>query len=374
VKLKVDRAGFAEAIGWVTRSAGARPSLPALAGVLLVAADDRLTFGSTDLEVTAETAVPATIETPGRVLLSARMLAQLVARFPDAPVQLEDEGDRLRISCGRAKFRVRRLNVEDFPTLPSIAEGAPRATVKTDAFSRLAAQVARAAAGPDDGRPVLAGVRLEAIDGRLVAAATDTFRLATRSVAFDGTLTNDAIVPARALTEAARSATEQGEAVTVVLEAGQVSFLFGERRLTSRLIEGSYPDYRSLFPDAHEVDVTIDRAALTEALQRVSVIASAQTNTPVVLAISEGGVDVTASNQEAGDAMESVEAAVNGAPSEGMEIAFNPVYLIAGLEAAGTERVRLELRDGLRAAVIRPVGAEDEIDDLVYLLMPMRVS
>ncbi|MEY3020008.1 MAG: hypothetical protein RLZZ272_992, partial [Actinomycetota bacterium] len=164
------------------------------------------------------------------------------------------------------------------------------------------------------------------------------------------------------------------EAVTVVLEAGQVSFLFGERRLTSRLIEGSYPDYRSLFPDAHEVDVTIDRAALTEALQRVSVIASAQTNTPVVLAISEGGVDVTASNQEAGDAMESVEAAVNGAPSEGMEIAFNPVYLIAGLEAAGTERVRLELRDGLRAAVIRPVGAEDEIDDLVYLLMPMRVS
>lgn len=374
MKLKVDRAGFAEAIGWVTRSAGARPSLPALAGVLLVAEGDRLTFGSTDLEVTAETAVPATIESPGRVLLSARMLAQLVARFPDAPVQLEDEGDRLRISCGRAKFRVRRLNVEDFPTLPSIAEGAPRATVKADAFSRLAAQVARAAAGPDDGRPVLAGVRLEAIDGRLVAAATDTFRLATRSVAFDGTLTNDAIVPARALTEAARSATEQGEAVTVVLEAGQVSFLFGERRLTSRLIEGSYPDYRSLFPDAHEVDVTIDRAALTEALQRVSVIASAQTNTPVVLAISEGGVDVTASNQEAGDAMESVEAAVNGSPSEGMEIAFNPVYLIAGLEAAGTERVRLELRDGLRAAVIRPVGAEDEIDDLVYLLMPMRVS
>lgn len=374
MKLKVDRAGFAEAIGWVTRSAGARPSLPALAGVLLVAEDGRLTFGSTDLEVTAETAIPATVEAPGRVLLSARMLALLVARFPDAPVQLEDEGDRLRISCGRAKFRVRRLNAEDFPALPTIAEDAPRATVKADAFSRLAAQVGRAAAGPDDGRPVLAGVRLEAIDGRLVAAATDTFRLATRSVAFDGTLSNDAIVPARALTEAARSATEQGEAVTVVLEAGQVSFLFGERRLTSRLIEGSYPDYRSLFPDAHEVDVTIDRAALTEALQRVSVIASAQTNTPVVLAVSEGGVDVTASNQEAGDAMESVEAAVNGVTSEGMEIAFNPVYLIGGLEAAGTERVRLELRDGLRAAVIRPVGAEDEIDDLVYLLMPMRVS
>ena len=371
MKLKVDRAGFAEAVGWVTRAAGSRPSLPARAGVLLVAEDGRLTFGSTDLEVTAETTIPATVETPGRVLLAARMLAQLVARFPDAPVQLEDEGDRLRITCGRAKFRVRRLNDEDFPALPTIAEAAPRATIKADAFSRLAAQVGRAAAGPDDGRPVLAGVKFEAIDGRLVAAATDTFRLATRSVALEGTLANDAIVPARALTEAARSATEHGEAITVVLEAGQVSFLFGGRRLTSRLIEGSYPDYRSLFPDAHEVDVTIDRVALTEALQRVSVIASAQTNTPVVLSIAEGGIDITASNTEAGDATESVEASVQG---ERMEIAFNPVYLIGGLEAAGTERVRLELRDGLRAAVIRPVGAEGEVDDLVYLLMPMRVS
>ena len=371
MKLKVDRAGFADAVGWVTRAAGARPSLPALAGVLLVAEDGRLTFGSTDLEVTAETSIPATVGEPGRVLLAARFLAQLVARFPDAPVELEDDGDRVRIKCGRATFRVRRLNAEDFPALPTVADGAPRATVKADAFSRLSAQVGRAAAGPDDGRPVLAGVRLEAVDGRLSAAATDTFRLATRSVAFDGTLASEAIVPARALTEAAKAATEHGEAITVVLEAGQVSFLFGDRRLTSRLIEGSYPDFRSLFPDAHEVDVIVDRAALTEALQRISVVASAQTNTPVVLAISEGSVDVTASNTEAGDATESVEAAVDGGA---LEIAFNPTYLLAGLEAAGTERVRLELRDGLRAAVIRPVGADDEVDDLVYLLMPMRVS
>ena len=371
MKLKVERSEFVDAVAWVTRAAGARPSLPALAGVLLEARDGRLTFGSTDLEMAAETSIPASIESDGRALLAARFLAQLVARFPDAPVELEDDGERVRIRCGKATFRVRRLSADDFPTLPAPDPGAARGVVKADAFARLVAQVSRAAAGPDDGRPVLAGVLLEASGGRLAAAATDTFRLATRSLAWDDALEGTAIVPARVLQEAAKAAGEHGQAIEVVLEPGQVSFLFGERRLTSRLIEGTYPAYRSLFPESHEVTVEVDRAALTEALQRIAVVASAQTNTPIVLAISPSSVDVTASNQEAGDATESVEASVQGDP---LEIAFNPTYLLGGLEAAGTERVRLELRDGLRAAVIRPVGQDDEIDDLVYLLMPMRVN
>jgi len=371
MKFRVDRQEFTEAIAWATRVAGSRAALPALTGVLLEAGDGRLVCRATDLEISAEISVPATVERSGRTLLAARFLAQLVARFPDAPVDIEDDGDRVRISCGRAKFSVRRLQADDFPAMPLIDSEASRGTIKADALARLVGQVGRAAAIGDDARAVLTGVSLEARDGRLVAAATDTYRLAARSLAFEDAIEGDAIVPVRALQEVARAAGEVGGNVTVVLATGQVSFLLGDRTLTSRLIEGPFPNYRSLLPDASEVTVLVERAALTEALQRVAVVASAQTNTPVLLSFSADGVEIQASNQEAGDASEQLAATVEGGE---LEIAFNPAYLLAGLEATGTDTVRFELRDGLRAAVIKPHGPVGEVDDLTYLLMPMRVS
>jgi DNA polymerase-3 subunit beta len=371
MRLRVDRQEFTDAIAWATRVAGSRAALPALTGVLLEAGEGRLTCSATDLEISAQIGVPATVERPGRTLLAARFLAQLVARFPDAPVDLEDDGDRVSISCGRAKFRVRRLQADDFPAMPAIDEQGKRGTVKADALARLVSQVGRAAAVGDDARAVLTGVNLEASGGRLTAAATDTYRLAARSLAFEEAIEGEAIVPVRALQEVARAAGEVGGTVTVILGEGQVSFVLGERRLTSRLIEGPFPNYRSLLPDASEVQVVVERTALTEALQRVAVVASAQTNTPVRLSFSADGVEIQASNQEAGDATEQLSATVTG---EALEIAFNPAYLLAGLEATGTDLVRFELRDGLRAAVIKPYDEDGEVDDLTYLLMPMRVS
>lgn len=375
MKLRVDRQEFTDAIAWATRVAGSRAALPALTGVLLEAGDGRLVCRATDLEISAEISIPANVERPGRTLLAARFLAQLVARFPDADVHLEDDGDRVQITCGRAKFRVRRLQADDFPAMPPIDEASPRGTVKADALARLVGQVGRAAAIGDDARAVLTGVNLEAAGGRLTAAATDTYRLAARSLAFEQAVEGEAIVPARALQEVARAAGEVGGQVTIVLGKGQISFLLhsaaGERTLTSRLVEGPFPNYRSLLPDTSEITVVVERAALTEALQRVAVVASAQTNTPVLLAFSADGVEIQASNQEAGDASEQLAATVEGGA---LEIAFNPAYLLAGLEATGTPQVRFELRDGLRAAVIRPHGEDGTVDDLTYLLMPMRVS
>jgi DNA polymerase III subunit beta len=370
MKFTVERAAFAEAVGWATRVAGSRAALPALTGVLLEAGEGRLVCRATDLEVSAEMAIAARVDRPGRTLLAARFLAQLVARLPDADVVIEDDGDRVQIACGRARFRVRRLQADDFPAMPPIDEASPRGTVKADAFARLVSQVGRATATGDDARAVLTGVNLEAAGGRLTAAATDTYRLAARSLAFEDVLDGTAIVPVRALREVER-ACEAGGTVTIVLGDGQVAFTIGDRVLTSRLVEGPFPNYRSLLPDASEVEVIVERAPLVEALQRVAVLASAQTNTPVRLSFGPEGVTIEASNQEAGDASEQLSAEVSGGS---LEIAFNPAFLLQGLDAAGTASVRFELRDGLRAAVIRPYDAEGEVDDLTYLLMPMRVS
>jgi DNA polymerase III subunit beta len=371
VKLRAERTEFAEAVSWATRTVGARVTLPALSGVLLEAADGRLICRATDLEVAAEISLPVQIEEPGRVLLPGRLLSQLVAKFPDAPVEISGEPDRVEISCGRATFHVRGMPVEDFPTLPEPGEDAAQGVVKADAFARLVAQVARAASS-DEARPVLTGVQLEAAEGTLTAAATDSYRLAVRSLAWEEGVEGNALVPARALQEAAKAGSETGGAVTIALEEGQVSFLFGDRRLTTRLIEGSFPNYRALLPDAHETSVVVERAALVETLQRVAVVAMGQANTPVTLTFGDGTVDLQAGAQEVGDAAEALPAEIDG---EGLTIAFNPAFLLAGLEATGTEHIRIELRDGLRPAVLRPHASGDEtVDDLTYLLMPMRVS
>lgn len=371
MKLRIDRADLLDAVGWVTRTVSTtRATLPALSGVLLEAADGRLTCRATDLDVAAEVSLLATVDEPGTVLLPGRLFAQIVAKLPDAPVELDGTGERVEVRCGRATFRVRRMPAEDFPALPQVSDDAPRGTVKADAFGRMVTQVARAASS-DVARPVLTGVQLDAADGVLTAAATDSYRLAVRALPWDEPVEGTALVPARALMEAAKAGSEIGGSVTVVFEQDKTTFLLGDRRLTTQLIDGQFPSYRKLLPEGFETSVVIDRPALVEALQRVAVVALGTANTPVSLTFEDGSVDLQAGNREVGDAAEALPAEIDG---DGLTIAFNPTYLLAGLEATGTERIRIELRDGLKPAVLRPHLEGDEPgDDLTYLLMPMRV-
>lgn len=369
MKLRAERTAFAEAVTWATRTVGARAALPALAGVLLEAGEDRLVCRATDLEISSEISVPVQVETSGSVLLPGRLLAQLVARLPDAPVELTGDPDRVTLRCGRARFGVRGMIVEDFPRLPAPDPGAPRGVVKAETFVRLVSQVARAAS-TEEARPVLSGVSLQASPEALVAAATDSYRLAVRRVPWEQGVDGEALVPARALSEAAKAAGETGAEATIVFENGQVSFVFGDRRLTSRLIEGTFPSYEQLLPSEHDTRVVVERQALIEALQRVAVVALGQANTPVTLTFADESVELVAGNQEIGDASESLPAGIEG---DGQTIAFNPLFLLTGLEAAGTEQVVIELRDGLKPAMVKPSG-QGQVDDYLYLLMPVRTS
>lgn len=369
MKLRAERTEFAEAIAWATRTVGSRTHLPALAGVLLDAHDGRLTCRATDLETSAEVSVVVKVDQPGSVLLPGKLLAGIVARLPDATVELDGDADRVTLRCGRATYQVRAMSAADFPRIPEPDADAARGVLKSEQFSRLVGQVARAASS-DEARPVLTGVKLEAVTEGLTAAATDSYRLAVRRLTWEQELEGEALVPARALSEAAKAASETGGDVTVVFEEGRVSFLFGDRRLTTNLLEGNFPDYRQLLPDAHETTVVVDRIALTDALQRVAVLVLGQTNTPVRLHFAEGSVELSVENQEFGEASEALPAEIDG---DDMMIAFNPMFLLTGLEATGTDEVRIELRDGLKPAVIRPHG-EDQVDDFTYLIMPVRLS
>lgn len=374
MKFRAERGEFADAAAWALRTVGARATLPALSGVRLEISGDRLVLASTDLEVSSELSIPVQAERDGVGLVPGRLLGDVVRSLPHAAVEASVESDRLRLQCGRARFDLRLMPSEEYPALPQPAEDAAAAVMKAGEFASMVGQVARAASG-DDARPVLTGVQLQAQGGQLTAAATDSYRLAVRNIPWEEEAEGTVLVPRRALEEARRSAEHLGGEVRIVFEPSQVTFVFGDRHLTTRLIEGKFPDARQLVPEGFERRLEADRAELIEVVKRVSVVGDANTTaTPVSLQLTEDTVHLSAGSGEVGQAEESLPGVLEGEP---VLIAFNPRYLAEGLDAISSERVHLEMRDEIKPAVLRPAPGEEEgtdpDGDFLYLLMPVRI-
>jgi DNA polymerase III subunit beta len=362
VKFRCDRDALSEALQTVQRGVAARPGIPALTGVLLEAAEGgTLTLTTTDLEVSARLAVDVAVAEPGVALVPARLLGDTVKSLSNAPVDVEADGTQARIRCAAYEGTLRLLPADDFPGLqePSgthiQAEGA--------AFAEAVGQIARAASR-DEARPVLTGVLVEVSREGCMLVATDSYRLAVRELVATADGEGKAIVPERALSEAGRAAaTDEKGTVEIVLDDSQVSFRAGGLTLTSRLIEGEFPNYRQLLPEGHESRLTVSRQQLLEAVTRVGLMA--RDTTPVRMEFNALGVKLSISSPDLGQAVETVEARYEG---EDLTVAFNPGYLRDGLTAAVGESVRLDVRDGLKPGVVHGEG-----DEFTYLVMPVRL-
>lgn len=374
MKLRAERAEFGDAVGWVRRALPSRATRPVLSCIRLEVTGDRALLTGSNDDWSAELNVPVQGARDGAVLVPGKLLDGVVRHLPAAPVELEAEADVLHVRCGSAKFALRLWPLEDFPVLAGAPEDAPAATVKAEEFARAVAQVARAAS-TDEARPAWTrGVLLEARDGSLTATATDSYRLALRTLAWDQGPELTALVPRRPLEEAQFAAEQLGSDVRVLLESAHATFMFGDRSLRTTLLQERFPDYRTLIPSGHERVLEVERAELVEVVKRVSVVGDtgATGTTPVTLHLSADGVRVTAGSGEVGQAEESLPARLEG---EDLQIAFNPRYLVEGLEAAGGEAVVLQFRDELKPAVIRTAPVRDDAaeGDFLYLLMPVRV-
>jgi DNA polymerase III subunit beta len=362
VKFRCDRDALSEALQTVQRAVSARPGIPALTGVLLEAADGgSLTLTTTDLEVSARLTTDVQVTEPGTALVPARLLADTVKSLSDAPVEVEADQAQARIRCAAYEGSLRLLPVEDFPALQP--PSGTRVVAEAPRFAEAVGQVARAASR-DEARPVLTGVLLEVSREGVTLVATDSYRLAVRDLVATAAGEAKAIVPERALSEAGRAAQaiEKGE-VEVFVDDSQVSFQTGALTLTSRLIEGEFPNYRQLLPEKYESRLTVSRQQLIDAVRRVGLLA--RENSPVRLEFNALGVKLSSSSPDVGQAVEAVEARYEG---EDVTAAFNPGYLADGLAAATGESVRLEVRDGLKPGVVR-----GESDEFTYLVMPVRL-
>lgn len=362
MKISIERDVFADAVAWVLRSVSARATLPALGGVLFDASGPQLRLAGTDLELAAEATLDAHIEEAGTVVLPGRVLGEIARSLPAGAVRIESTTQQAKLTCGSAEFTLRVLPAEDFPTLSQPTD-AVTGIIDAAIFTTAVSQVTRAASH-DEARPVLTGTLVQAGADQVTLVATDSYRLAVRNIDWKGPAEPlRRVIPARALTEAARAA--DGGDITITLGESQATFATASRRLTTRLIEGEFPNWSQLIPAELPNQLRIDRDSLSEAVRRVGILA--QSGSPVRMALAEGGATLGAGAQDLGEASEGVEGKFEG---EALTVAFNPAYLLDGLNAIEGAEVTLSCRDGLKPAVLR---APDDENGFLYLVMPVRV-
>jgi DNA polymerase-3 subunit beta len=357
------RDDLAAALSIVARGLSSRSAVQVLTGIHLHAEEGKLTLAATDMEVSLRAAVGGEIAGDGAVVVPGRLLADLTRLLPDASVTLAfDEGDGvLEVTSGSYASKVNVFSAEDFPRLPSL--DVPLHTIDAPALLGTIDKVARAASR-DESRPVLTGILVRFEGDKLTMAATDSYRLSVKETSLGESGPElDAIIPARALQELARLAAG-AETVSLGVHENHVIFGVGDVWLTSRRIDGQFPNYNQLLPESFEVEIATPRAPLLEVVRRASVMA--QRNAPLRLRFGEGELSISAQTQDVGEARESFEIEYAGDP---VEIGFNPDFLRDGIEAVAGDTVQLRLINPLRPGLI---AAPDE--SFWYLIMPIRLA
>ena len=382
MKLVCSQTELTSSLSLVSRAVAGRPTHPVLANVLLTAdaATGRLSLTGYDLNLGIQTSLPAAVEASGAITLPARLFADIVSRLSsDSPLTISaSEGDdQVELTSLSGTYRVRGMPADDFPDLPLSQSGTP---VRLDADSLVRGLRATLfASSADEAKQLLTGVHLSLAGRGLECAATDGHRLAVQrlenaiaageeaSAGADFSVT----VPSRSLRELERLLTGRpaDEPLSLYSERGQVVVLWADQVLTSRTIDGTYPNYRQLLPENFSRRLVLDRRALTAALERVAVLADQHNN--VVKLTSEpllGRVSIAADAQEVGSGSEQL--ATSSAEGEAIEIAFNVRYLLDGLKAISADQVVLRCNGATTPAVLAPV---EEDGSFTYLVMPVQI-
>jgi DNA polymerase III subunit beta len=368
LKLTTKREDLVSKLSIVSRAVSTRAATQALSGVLLDASSGQVTLSATDLDMGLETTLDADVAGEGSVLLPGRLFAEVARSLADETVEIEtrEAEHDVEIRSGSSSFHLRVLPAEDFPKLPE-ASADSALKIPADVLGASIDLVARAASR-DDMRPVLTGVFVSGSGSEMTMVATDSYRLAVKRTELESDLGGEieANIPARALRELARIlASEEIKEVSISLLSNQAVFEAGSITLTTRLIDGQFPNFRQLLPESYEHDVRLPRGDLLEVARRVSQLA--QRNAPLRFSFAPGELTVAAETPDVGDAVETMPAAFEGEP---LEIGFNPEFLKEGVESVEGEEILVRLISPLRPGLLQPV----ENDDFRYLVMPIRLN
>lgn len=360
MRIRAERDDLTDVFTRAGRAIGARSAHPALQGLLCEVTGSAIKVTGTDLEMTVQTQAAVEVLEPGRVLIPGKLLESAVRKLPSGMVTLGATDSEIEILGRGPRFSLRPLAIDDFPNVSEDETGGTE--VDGESLAQAISQVT-AAAGSDSGRPILTGVLFETSDQGLRMVSTDSYRLAVRDLPGVG-LGASGLVPARGLRELPR--TIGSTKVRINLAGREAIFSSEKGSLRLRMIEGTFPKYRTLLPESYVSVMIVDREALLEALGRVSLVA--EDHIPVRLTMGPGGVAVSVTRQDVGGETEHIDGEFQGGTEE-LLIAFNPRFLAEGVAAVATDRVQIQLIDGHKPSVI--TGLNDP--DFLYLLMPVRL-
>jgi DNA polymerase-3 subunit beta len=368
VKFATSSADLLAQLSVVSRVASTRSAVQALSGVQLTAGDGGAELRATDMEVGLRVPLKADVDREGTVVLPARLLLDVARSLPgkEASLELRSAEQDVEILSGSATFHIRTLRAEDFPPLPEPG-GDTVVQVPAAAFVETINRVARSASR-DETRPILTGILVSASESELRMVATDSYRLSVKETRLEAPLEGsfEVTVPARALQELARIAqAAEADELSVSVRANQIIFEVGGDVLSSRLIDGQFPNYRQLLPDAFEHELTMAAGELTEVVRRISLMA--QKNAPLRLSFREGELTISAQTPDVGEASQSLPVPFAGEP---FDIGFNPEFLRDGLESTDGEDFVLKLISPLRPGLIESADASG----FLYLIMPIRLN
>ena len=364
----------------VSRAVSSRPTHPVLANVLLNAdaKTQRVSLSAFDLSLGIQTSFPAQVQESGSLTLPAKLLGDIVSRLPDGDITLDsgteaDAGLLTTLTCASGRYQMRGMGAEEFPELPVIEDG-ELATLSAEALID-GLRGSLFAASADETKQVLTGVHLSLQPDGLEFAATDGHRLSVvqtieEEASPDRSKSETALnvtIPAKALQELIKMLGQGGSSVAVQFDQGQAIFEWTDQRLTSRLLEGQYPNYRQLIPKQFSHQMTVDRRLLLGALERISVLAD-QKNNIVKLSLNDSNQELTLSvdAQDVGSGLETMPAQISG---DSLEVAFNVKYLVDGLKAIATSEVQMQLNTATSPAILSPLGSIK----MTYLVMPVQV-
>jgi DNA polymerase-3 subunit beta len=372
MKFMVERDPLLDALSWVSKSLSSRPIQTALLGIL-IDVEEELVFTASDFETTSSAHIPAEVIHKGKVLLPGRLLVEIVKALPNKTVSIYQDGTKVFVSAGSAKFTLPTLPLQEFPNLPNKPEvvGVFTADVFTESVNQVAI-----AAGRDDSLLTLTGVSININNNEIIFAATDRYRLAVKNSEWESV--NDefeatTLIRARTLTEVSRSVSQKDK-IEIGLSANTsheklIGFSAGGKTLISRVLDGTFPPFNHLLPKESSAFALVNRTDLLDSVRRVSLVTDK--TVPLRLSFTENALNLEAGAGDDAQASEALEIIYEG---EELNIAFNPQFLIDGLNAIDGDRVYISFTGSNKPAVLSGEENGTPLETFRYLLMPMKYA
>lgn len=366
MKFSINQNSFQEALTTVMKGISNRSTLPILSCIYIKAVDDSLILQSTDLELSIRYKVDALIEEPGGIVVSGKLLFEIIKSLPDAAIFLESEESSLQIVCDSSSFSLKTLQVQDFPDFP-VVEVDKKVDIPFKLFSSMVKKVSRVVSR-DETRPVLTGILITVEADMVKMVATDSYRLAIVDATLETPAKEDfeVVVSGSFLSDIA-SLPKSEQDISLAFSENQIVVTYQNIEFVNRRIEGTYPNYKQLLPSEYTTRVQVDVNNLSAAVKRTSLIGTTVSPVKFNLDKESQSFQISTMVQDVGAAQESLKCEIEG---ESMEIAFNFAYVIDGLNVITSDVIYFEAQDSMKPGVIKSTDS----DNFLYLIMPVRLS